>query len=73
MELVDAVGPSEFEVIGKRTIKFKPIPSLEPGEKLVYGVVCKALKEGIAINTAAMMWDQFRQQIVDKEGTFIYK
>lgn len=62
-----------FQIIGKKIIKFEPVDSLEPGEKLVYKIICQALEEGSAKNTAVMLWQEFERAVIDEEGTSLHK
>jgi len=72
MEFVSANGPVPFKVEGNK-ISFEPVPILQPGEKLTYKIVCKAVKEGSAKNHAELIYDQFQKPIIDEEGTTVYK
>jgi uncharacterized repeat protein (TIGR01451 family) len=72
MEYVRAEGPCKFQV-ESGVVRFEAVPILQPGEKLTYRIVCKAIKEGSAKNTAILSYDQFDRQILDEEGTSIYK
>lgn len=72
MEYVSANG-----VVGHRiedsVVYFEPVPILQPAEKVTYRIVCKAVKEGSAKNTAKLKYDQFNKEIIDEEGTSVYK
>ena len=72
MELLSASGPVSFKIKGNRVF-FDPVPILPPGEKLIYKIVCKAVKEGSAKNTATLRYDQFTKPIIDEEGTSVYR
>ena len=72
MEFLSASGPVTFKVKGNDVL-FDPVPILQPGEKLIYKIVCKAVKEGSAKNTATLRYDQFTKPIIDEEGTSIYR
>ncbi|WP_372371704.1 hypothetical protein [Candidatus Uabimicrobium sp. HlEnr_7] len=54
-------------------IHFDSIVFLPPGDKVIYKIVCEAIKEGSAKNTAYVIYDQFKKRIIDEEGTSIYK
>ncbi|WP_372370990.1 hypothetical protein [Candidatus Uabimicrobium sp. HlEnr_7] len=74
MEFVKAEGPGEFEYDeATRKVKFAPMPILQPGDKLTIKIVCRAIKEGSAKNTARLRYDQFDKEIIDEEGTSVYK
>jgi len=72
MEFVSAQGPSEFTREGSQVI-FAPHPILQPGDKLVYRVVCRGIAAGSAKNRATLRYDQFQKPIIDEEGTSVYK
>jgi len=72
MEYVSATGPIGHRVEGSQVF-FEPVPILQPAEKLTYRIVCKAVKEGSAKNTAKLTYDQFNKEILDEEGTSVYK
>lgn len=74
MEFVKAEGPSEFEYNETtRRVKFSPVAILQPGEKLTYKIVCRAIKDGSAKNTARLNYAEFDKEIIDEEGTSVYK
>lgn len=74
MEFVAAQGPSAFRYdTEKRQVVFEPVPVLPPGEKLVYRVTCKAITPGSAKYAAIFKYDQFDREILDEEGTSVYK
>lgn len=72
MEFISASGPVPYKAEGNK-ITFEPAPILQPGEKLTYRIVCKAVKEGSAKNNAQLKYDQFEKYIIDEEGTSVYK
>ncbi len=78
MKFISATGPSEYKA-DKETgiITFKPVAILQPGEKLVYKIVCEVVSEGTAKgsakNRATLTYDQFEKPIIDEEGTSVYK
>ena len=72
MEFVKADGPVPSKQAGGK-VSFEAVPLLKPGEKLVYKVTCKAVREGSAKHTATLQYDQFDKTITDEEGTSIYK
>lgn len=74
MEFVSATGPTEFKFDEeKRAVVFEPYPILQPAAKLVYKIVCRAIKQGDAKNHTILTYDQFEKPIIDEEGTSIYK
>lgn len=54
-------------------VKFAKITTLQPGEKVVYKVTCRAINEGSAKYSTYLRYDQFNYYILDEEGTSIYK
>jgi uncharacterized repeat protein (TIGR01451 family) len=72
MKFIAAEGPVEHSVDGKK-VKFEPIPLLEPGEKATYKITCTAIEKGASENTASLKYDQFSKELLDQEGTSIYK
>ena len=72
MEFVSAEGPVEFDY-KSGSVDFDAYPILQPGEKLVYKVVCKSVKSGSAKHTATLTYDQFEKPIIDEEGTSCYE
>ena len=72
MELISATGPVPHKVKGN-TVIFDPVPILQPAERLTYKIVCRAIKEGSAKNTAKLRYLEFNKEILDEEGTSIYK
>jgi uncharacterized repeat protein (TIGR01451 family) len=72
MAFVSASGPSQYQVKGQK-IYFAPIAKLKPDEKLIYQITCRAISEGNAKNEARITYDQFEKQIIDEEGTSVYR
>ena len=74
MKLIRAEGPADY-VFDKNSkeLNFQSIALLQPGDKLTYKVVCKAVKKGSAKNTVRVRYAQFNKPIIDEEGTSIYK
>ncbi|MFH2144827.1 MAG: hypothetical protein ABII75_02195 [Candidatus Omnitrophota bacterium] len=72
MEFVAAEGPTGFKHKSGLT-RFETVPILQPGEKLTYKVVSKCIKAGSAKHTAILAFDQFKQPIMDEEGTSCYE
>ena len=64
--------PQAYEVQGQRVV-FAPIPILLPGDKLVCKVVCKAIKTGSAKTAFILKYAEFSKEIIDEEGTSVYK
>ena len=74
MAFVKAEGPLDYVFdSSKREVNFESFPILQPGEKLTYKIVCKAVKEGSAKNTAKIRYAEFDKPIIDEEGTSVYK
>jgi uncharacterized repeat protein (TIGR01451 family) len=74
MEYVSAQGPSDHKYDPeKREVVFAPAPILQPGDKLVFRVVARAIKPGSAKNRGTLRYDQFDKPIIDEEGTSVYK
>jgi uncharacterized repeat protein (TIGR01451 family) len=71
MEFVSATGPGphKFEA---GTVRFEPVPIMQPGDKVTYKIVCKATKAGCAVHSATVKFDQFIRAIRVEEGTSIY-
>ena len=67
-----AKGPTRHSFKNGKVV-FAPVPILQPGEKAVFKIVCKAVKTGTARNTATLKYDQFDKPIHDEEGTSLYK
>lgn len=74
MEFVKAEGPTEFEFDEKTgRVTFSPVAILQPGEKLTFKIVCRAIKAGSAKNTARLNYSEFDKEIIDEEGTSVYE
>ncbi|BBM87717.1 DUF11 domain-containing protein [Candidatus Uabimicrobium amorphum] len=74
MEFVKAEGPGEFEFDETtRAVNFAAVAILQPGDKLTFKVVCRAIAEGSAKNTARLKYAEFDKPIIDEEGTSVYK
>lgn len=74
MEFVDCEDvPVEYQFNAEeRMVVFKAYPLLQPGDKLIYNVRCKAVKAGSAKNKAILSYDQFDTPIECEEGTSVY-
>ena len=72
MEYVGAKGPTPHTHKDGLVI-FEPVPIVQPGEKLTYTIICRAVRPGSAKNTATLRYKQFDVPIIDEEGTSIYK
>ena len=74
MEFVKAEGPTDY-VYDKKAheLQFQNVAILQPGDKLTYKIVCKAIKQGSAKNTARVKYAEFDRPIIDEEGTSIYE
>ena len=74
MKYIEAKGPTSHSY-KDGIVYFKPVPILQPGEKITYTVKCKAITPGTAKNTAVLRYKQFDVPIIDEdeEGTSIYK
>lgn len=74
MEFVQAEGPGPHNWSdSERAVIFEPHPILQPGDKLVYRIRCRAITRGSAKNTARLNYDQFDDVILDEEGTSVYQ
>ncbi len=74
MEFVKAEGMTAYktdDVTGD--VIFEPFPILAVGDKLVYKIICKAVKAGLAKNTATIIYDQFKASVTDEEETNCYE
>lgn len=72
MEFVSAAANVSFKNKGN-TVTFDAVPILQPGERLVYKVVCKVIKAGSARHAAILTYDEFDKPIIDEEGTSCYE
>lgn len=74
MEFIKAEGPTDC-VFDKTTheLHFQSVAILQPGDKLTYKIVCKAIKEDLVKNIARLKYDEFDKPIIDEEGTAVYK
>ncbi len=72
MVFVSATGAAEFTVVGQE-VRFKPVATLKPGENVQYQIRVKAIAAGAAVFNATMRCDEFREPIIDQEGTTVYK
>jgi uncharacterized repeat protein (TIGR01451 family) len=72
MEFVSATANVSFKNKGNN-VTFDAVPILQPGEKLVYKVVCKVIKAGSARHAAILTYDEFDKPIIDEEGTSCYE
>ena len=72
MKYIGAKGPTPHSY-KNGIVYFKPMPILQPGEKLVYTIICRAITPGSARNAAVLRYKQFSVPIIDEEGTSIYK
>ena len=72
MKYIGAKGPTPHSY-KDGIVYFKPVPILQPGEKITYRVKCKAITPGSAKNIAVMRYKQFDRPIIDEEKTSVYK
>jgi uncharacterized repeat protein (TIGR01451 family) len=72
MEFVSAAADVSFKNKGN-TFTFDAAPILQPGEKLVYKVVCRVIKSGSARHAAMLTYDEFDKPIMDEESTSCYE
>ena len=56
----------------EHSVYFNGVPIVEPGEKVTYKIVCQALTQGSAKNTAHAISDEVDIVIIDEEGTTIF-
>ncbi|WP_372366017.1 hypothetical protein [Candidatus Uabimicrobium sp. HlEnr_7] len=74
MEFVSVKGSHYIYNKNIHQVKFAKIESLQPGEKVIYKIICRVIKEeGTAKYSAYLRHDQFNRYILDEEGTSIYK
>ena len=74
MEFVKAEDPVEFNYDKLlHQVYFTETIMLQPSEKLVYKITCRAISEGNAKNIVSVKYDQFSKPIVDEEVTSTYK
>lgn len=72
MEFVSAEGPTPYK-LEAGTVYFEDVAIVQPAGRLVYKIVCKAVKAGSAKNTATLRFAQFEKEIIDEEGTSVFK
>lgn len=72
MKFISAKGVTPYRIYQNEVV-FDKFPILQPGEKIVYRIACKAIKKGNAKNTARLKYLQFDRAIIDEEGTIIYE
>jgi uncharacterized repeat protein (TIGR01451 family) len=63
--------PNPLEVRGN-TVVFPKVKIIQPGDKLIYKVVCKGIKNGSAKNVAVIKYTEFYKPLTDEEGTSVY-
>lgn len=74
MEFIRAYGPTVYRYDANfRQVFFEGVSQLRPGKKIVYKVVCYAVKEGNAKFTSCMKYNEFPKPFIEEEGTSIYK
>ena len=72
MKYVGAKGPT-LHSYKDGIVYFKPVPIMQPGEKLTYTIICKAIAPGSATNTAVLRCKQLDCPIIDEEWSSVYK
>ena len=72
MVFVSADGPTAFTVKGQGVL-FAPLAELKPEETVELHINVKATAAGSAVFNAAMHWDEFKETIVNQEGTTVFK
>lgn len=72
LELVDARGPTNTSVDGKK-ITFAPVPSIAPKAKVVYKVTAKGVAEGDVRFHVEMQSDQIGEPVMETEATRVYE
>jgi uncharacterized repeat protein (TIGR01451 family) len=70
-EAVSAAGPSNGRIDG-RTIRFDPLPSLDPGARAVYRVTVRGTAKGDVRFHVRMTSDQVETPVEETESTHIY-
>ncbi len=72
MVFVSADGPTLFLAKGQGVV-FAPLAELKPGETAELHINVKAVADGSAVFNATMRWDEFKEAIVNQEGTTVFK
>jgi uncharacterized repeat protein (TIGR01451 family) len=72
VSFVSAKGPTAHKV-EKQRVSFEAVPILQPGDKLTFKITGKAMKAGGAKLRTALRYDQLKKEIIDEEGTSLYK
>lgn len=72
MEFVSAEGPTPFK-FEAGIVNFEDVAIVQPAGRVVYKVVCKAVKAGSAKHRATLRFAQFEREIIDEEGTSVFK
>ena len=70
LELVKYEGTMKYKLV-KNTIIFAPYPLLKPNETLYYKIIFKANKIGLSKNISIVGLDNFDDEYMDVEKTFI--
>jgi hypothetical protein len=72
MVFVSADGPTAFTVKGQGVL-FAPLTELKPTGTVEIHIKVKATAAGSAVFNATMRWDEFKEAIVNQEGTTVFK
>ena len=74
LEISSAVGPwGETAKSEGGEVRFEASPILAPGEKLIYRLVCRAVKEGPAKRTLTLTHDESPQPIIEERAIVCVK
>jgi len=71
-QFISTDGPAAGSLDGK-TVTFAPLPSLSPGAKATYRVVCKGTGQGDSRFKVEMISDQISSPVNETESTNIYE
>lgn len=72
VEYASAEGPTQATLQG-RTVSFRPLPHLAPGEKATWKVVVRAVEAGDARFKVTLTTDQLRRPVEETESTRLYE
>jgi uncharacterized repeat protein (TIGR01451 family) len=72
MAYISADGPTAFSVKGQGVL-FAPLAELKPHETVELHIRVRATSAGSAVFNSAMRWDEFKEAIVNQEGTTVFK
>jgi uncharacterized repeat protein (TIGR01451 family) len=71
MRVLDAKGPASAKVVGQR-VTFAPLPSLEPGQTVVYTIAVQALKAAPTVYFRAELTSStLTKPLVEEESTSV--